>query len=212
MDQIRVGDKTIHIRDEEDLEDLEILAYGEMDKKVLKVDCKLSDLTYKDYRVAELFIQGYSKTQIAKKLHLSILKVSRILKDERLGAIIDEYYEKKVSRGMNALASIAVENLREGMRSGDEKTKFDYTKLYFQTQLQWQKKQEDDNHAEESAEDLIQRMIEIQININNEGSSGPDVKLVGEDHAKKEESGGRDPGASDGLGGETEDGDIREVN
>ena len=122
-------------------------------------------ITPRQFQVADMHVNGMANKDIAKTLGISHTNVRRYLCIPEVKILIDEYYEAVVHQDMKALAKIAVDNLRTGLLSKDSRERFEFTKLYFATNAQYEReKKTDDNH--DSAEDLIQKMIQVQVNIN----------------------------------------------
>lgn len=136
-------------------------------------------LSPQDYDVVSKYIAGTRVEDIAQGLDVSETRIYNILKKPNVSMVIDQHYEKHVHQGMKAMAKMAVDNMRDGLSSENADLKFDYTKLYFQTRLAYEKDNPVQAIEQDSAESIIQRMMNLQINVNvNTGSPGNDTKLI----------------------------------
>ena len=119
--------------------------------------------------IVALHLQGLKNVDIADTFGITTVTVQNVLKDPLSVEIIDAAREENRMR-LSALKAKAIDCMDEAMSSGSIDTKLKGASLYFREAAR-----HSDDAGSETAEDVVQKIINMQVNgnlnISYEGSS-----------------------------------------
>lgn len=126
---------------------------------------RLQRLKPKHHRVIELHLRGASGAEVASATGMTQATISRILADPLAQEILSAASAAR-DREFEALYGMHLEALRDGFTSGDVRDKLRAASVYGRERIERAKS---DAGASESAEDVIARILQLNIQVNTTG-------------------------------------------
>lgn len=120
----------------------------------------------KAQRVISLICQGHSKEEIAHALSLSPAAVSAIMQNPSCAAFLDGIMREHETE-FRALAPLAVNGLRQGLRSPDIPTALNAARAWYGIR---EKISGESTERATTAEDLVERAYEVHAEIEGSGT------------------------------------------
>ena len=123
---------------------------------------KLTRLKHSHYKILRMHSSGYTAAEIAEALHCSLSKIYEVTRDPRAQALLGAK-EEMLRAEFDQLRERANHAVRRALDADDHKVRLQAARLFYERQGDLEPAAQS---RSETAEDVIQRMLNVTFNLN----------------------------------------------